>query len=108
MGVWDSAVHSHSMGQVRRRAEARTHRNTEHTGTYTPMLHLRFSDLPLKMCPKKGPEMTKNSTKSAEDPQKKLTLFGGGERNLMEKRFRGHLGVSEFFLWKSKQKNSCR
>ena len=27
-----------------------THRNT-HTGTYTRMLHLPFSDLPLKKCP---------------------------------------------------------
>ena len=29
-----------------------THRNTHtHTGTYTRMLHLPFSDLPLKKCP---------------------------------------------------------
>ena len=29
----------------------RTHTGT-HTGTYTRMLHLPFSDLPLKKCPK--------------------------------------------------------
>ena len=40
----DSAVQSHSMGGAR--GERReTHKNT-HTGTYTLMLHLPFSDLP--------------------------------------------------------------
>ena len=32
-----------------------THTGT-HTGTYTRMLHLPFSDLPLKKCPKNPPE----------------------------------------------------
>ena len=49
MGVGgDSAVQSHSMGGVRGRAEGHT---GTHTGTYTRMLHLPFSDLPLKKCP---------------------------------------------------------
>ena len=33
-----------------RRAHTHTHRGT-HTGTYTQVLHLPFSDLPLKKCP---------------------------------------------------------
>ena len=46
----NSAVQPHSMGGVvgGRRG---THRNT-HRGTYTQMLHLPFSDLPLKKCPR--------------------------------------------------------
>ena len=48
MGAWggggESAVQSHSMGEFRGRAEGRT-------GTYTQMLHLPFSALPLKKCP---------------------------------------------------------
>ena len=38
-----------------------THRNTHthtHTGTYTQMLHLPFSDLPLKKCPTHGERRT--------------------------------------------------
>ena len=42
-----------------------THRNT-HTGTYTRMLDLPFSDLPLKKCPKRfRPECTKIARFSA-------------------------------------------
>ena len=54
MGVCgDSPVQwlqSHSMGGVR--GEQRD--TQEHTGTYTRMLHLPFSDLPLKKCPIKA------------------------------------------------------
>ena len=40
------------MGGVQGEGGGGTHRNTHtHTGTYTRMLHLRFSDLPLKKCP---------------------------------------------------------
>ena len=49
MGVGgESAVQSHSMGGVRGGEEGHT---GTHTGTYTRMLHLPFSDLPLKKCP---------------------------------------------------------
>ena len=51
----DSAVQPHSMGGVQGgRGGTHTHTHThteEHTGTYTRMLHLPFSDLPLKKCP---------------------------------------------------------
>ena len=53
---WVSAVQPHSMGGVRGGEEAHTHTHTHtgtRTGTYTRMLHLPFSDLPLKKCPKK-------------------------------------------------------
>ena len=40
----DSAVQPHSMGGVEGA------RGGTHTGTYTQMLHLPFSDLPLKKC----------------------------------------------------------
>ena len=48
----DSAVQPHNMGGVRgvEEGHTHTHRNT-HTGTYTQMLHLPFSDLPLKKRP---------------------------------------------------------
>ena len=48
-----SAVQPHSMGGVRG-GRGGTHTGTHthtHTGTYTQMLHLPFSDLPLKKCP---------------------------------------------------------
>ena len=48
MGV-DSAVQPHSMSGVGGERMDK-HRNT-HTGTYTQMLHLPFSDLPLKKFP---------------------------------------------------------
>ena len=56
--VWgeNSAVQPHSMGGVmggRRGTHTHTHTGT-HTGTYTQMLHLPFSDLPLKKCPKQA------------------------------------------------------
>ena len=44
----DSAVQSHSVGGVGGGKRRATHRT--HTGTYTQMLHLPFSDLPLKKC----------------------------------------------------------
>ena len=56
---WDSVVQPHSMGGVRGGEEGHTHTHTHtgtHTGTYTRMLHLPFSDLPLKMCPKRQSE----------------------------------------------------
>ena len=45
------------------RGQGHTHRNTHththtHTGTYTQMLHLPFSDLPLKKCPRYGNHQT--------------------------------------------------
>ena len=51
---WDSAVQPHSMGGARgERRDTHTHTQTHtHTGTYTRMLHLPFSDLPLKKCQK--------------------------------------------------------
>ena len=57
--VWGgggSAVQSHNMGGLMARAEGHTHTHTQehthtHRGTYTRMLHLPFSDLPLKKCP---------------------------------------------------------
>ena len=43
----DSALWLHRTGVVWGQGHAQ-----EHTGTYTQMLHLPFSDLPLKKCPK--------------------------------------------------------
>ena len=61
----DSAVQPQSMGGVRRGEEGHTHTHTHtHTGTYTRMLHLPFSDLPLKKClkiPEETPEHRKNT-----------------------------------------------
>ena len=52
----DSAVQPHSMAGVGGGRGRDTHTHTGihtgiHTGTYTRMLHLPFSDLPLKKCP---------------------------------------------------------
>ena len=44
-----------SMGGVRE-GRGGTHTGT-HTGTYTQMLHLPFSNLPLKKCPKRPSEI---------------------------------------------------
>ena len=49
----NSAVQPHSMGGVMGGRQG-THTGT-HTGTYTQMLHLHFSDLPLKKCPISAP-----------------------------------------------------
>ena len=49
----DFAVQSHSMGGVRGRAEGHAQEHP-HTGTYTRMLHLPFSDLPFKKVPARG------------------------------------------------------
>ena len=55
--VWGkSAVQPHSLGGVMGGRRG-THTGT-HTGTYTQMLHLPFSDLPLKTCPKTGSFVT--------------------------------------------------
>ena len=61
----DPAVQPHSMGGVgggRRGTHTHTctriHTHTgTHTGTYTRMLHLTFSDLPLKKCPIQGMQL---------------------------------------------------
>ena len=43
-------AHTHTRTHAHTHTQRNTHRNT-HTGTYTRMLHLPFSDLPLKKCP---------------------------------------------------------
>ena len=62
-GILQTAVQSHTVSGFRGRAEGHTHTQTgththththTHTGTYTRMLHLPFSDLPLKKCLTKG------------------------------------------------------
>ena len=53
-----------------------THTGT-HTGTYTRMLHLPFSDLPLKKCPKIGASTVRDSLVD-------LDLGGGLEHVLIE------------------------
>ena len=59
---------SHSIGRVRGRAEGHTHTHTHthsnthtQTGTYTRMLHLPFSNLPLKKCPNPKSQKTPKS-----------------------------------------------
>ena len=51
-GVWgDSAVQPHSAGRGLEEGHTHTQEHTHtHRGTYTRMLHLPFSDLPLKKC----------------------------------------------------------
>ena len=49
-------THTHTVTHTHTHARAHTHTHTEehthtHTGMYTQMLHLPFSDLPLKKCP---------------------------------------------------------
>ena len=57
-----------------------------------------LQNLVLPTPPRKGPKWGKFvQSSSVENPQKWdiFIFFGGGERNLMDKRFCGHLGVSD-------------
>ena len=51
----NSVVQPHSMGRVMGGGDEGHTQEHTHTGTYMRMLHLPFSDLPLKKCPMDAP-----------------------------------------------------
>ena len=75
VGVWGCSAPQYGRGRGVERRDTHTH-----TGTYTRMLHLPFSDLPLKKCPIVPLESTAGNPqghlKPPEHFQNSLLLLG--------------------------------